>query len=47
MAQQLPIRFEELVQLKSVGIEETSITFNSCVSLPQLPNTLYCFFRHV
>jgi hypothetical protein len=29
----LPIRFEELVQLKSLGVEDTSITFNSCVSL--------------
>ncbi|KAH7368368.1 clathrin heavy chain [Plectosphaerella cucumerina] len=26
----LPIRFEELVQLKSLGVEDTSITFNSC-----------------
>ncbi|PNH69254.1 hypothetical protein VD0002_g1049 [Verticillium dahliae] len=26
----LPIRFEELVQLKSVGVEDSSITFNSC-----------------
>lgn len=28
----LPIRFEELVQLQSVGVQDSSITFNSCVS---------------
>ncbi|ROT37186.1 hypothetical protein SODALDRAFT_190859 [Sodiomyces alkalinus F11] len=26
----LPIRFEELVQLQSVGVQDSSITFNSC-----------------
>lgn len=33
----LPIRFSELVQLTSLGIDAAAIGFNSCVSTRPLP----------
>lgn len=29
----LPIKFQELLQLNSLGVSEKAITFNSCVRL--------------
>lgn len=41
----LPIRFSELVQLTSLGIDAAAIGFNSCVStypLPPIPKLPTC-----
>ncbi len=38
MAPALPIKFQELVQLSSLGVNQTAITFNTCVC--PLRNTL-------
>jgi len=39
MAPALPIKFQELLQLSSLGVNPSSITFNTCVCLtkPQAP----------
>jgi clathrin heavy chain len=31
MAPALPIKFQELLQLGSLGVNQTAITFNTCV----------------
>jgi hypothetical protein len=31
MAPALPIKFQELLQLSSLGVNQTAITFNTCV----------------
>lgn len=40
MAQALPIKFQELLQLSALGINQTAITFNTCVRCPHLALTL-------
>ena len=35
----LPIKFQELVQLSTVGVDAQSIGFNSCVSTPPIELT--------
>lgn len=37
MAPALPIKFQELVQLSSLGVNQTAITFNTCVCVPRPP----------
>jgi hypothetical protein len=36
MAPALPIKFQELFQLSSLGVNQTAITFNTCVRLSHL-----------
>lgn len=36
MASRLPIKFTELLQLSSLGVQTAAISFNSCVSSPTL-----------
>lgn len=40
MAQALPIKFQELLQLSALGINQTAITFNTCVRCSHLALTL-------
>lgn len=37
MAPALPIKFQELLQLSSLGVNQTAITFNTCVRSSHLP----------
>ncbi len=36
MAPALPIKFQELLQLSTVGVNQASISFNNCVRAPVL-----------